>query len=302
MPRQIRPALARASKLLLCGAAAVAIAIPLAQGATDVALKRGTLGAEAANGQAPSFSSASIKVNNNAPRAFVEIFTVSKNRFTATESAINMIMLAYGDKYPLKPAQVLDGPDWMKTEVFNIDAELPKFMSDQLKPGHMAALALLYPNEVRQTDELKQVFRSLLTNRFKLRIRHETKVLPVTELVLAKNGPKVAQDQTANGSCRISDVGPEKGPWLDVNSCDFRTLVGLLSAEPELRSRVLVDKTGLHGRYSFKIHLTRHSTPSEPLGLLMSAALRKELGLRVTSTTASVDTIVIQHIENPAQN
>lgn len=290
------------SKAPLGSAAALAVAILLSLCTAVLAPKTGTLAAEASKGQWPSFDAASIKVNTNAPRAFVEIFTVSKNRFTATESAINMIMLAYGDKYPLKPAQVLDGPDWMKTEVFNIDAELPKSMSDQLKPGHMAALALLYPDQARQTDELKQVFRSLLINRFKLRIRHETKVLPVTELVLAENGPKVAADKTANGSCRITDVGPEKGLWLDVNSCDFRTLAGLLSAEPELRSRVLVDKTGLHGRYSFKIHLTRNSTPSEPPGLLVSAALRKELGLKVTSATAPVDTIAIEHIDNPVKN
>jgi uncharacterized protein (TIGR03435 family) len=214
----------------------------------------------------------------------------------------------------------------MKTEVFNIDAELPKSLSDQVKPPVRSGPALLiYPAGVRRTDALKQVFRSLLINRFKLQIRHETKMLPVYELVLDKNGPKIAEDKTADGSCRITDVAPGKVPlpfplpWMDVRSCDFDTFAGLLSTSPELTGRVLVDKTGLHGRYSLKLHWTpevptgmhmptiggqsnNSAAPSESSVPSLFTALREQLGLKVQSTTAPVDTIVIQHIENPAKN
>ena len=144
-------------------------------------------------------------------------------------------------------------------------------------------------------------------------------MLPVYELVLTKNGPKIAKDETADRSCRITDIGPGKGLWLDVKSCDFRTFAGLLSAIPELRSRVLVDKTGLHGRYSFKLHWTpeiprgmpmpagggqsNHSAaPYEPYGPSFFTALQEQLGLRLEPSTAPVDTIVIEHIENPTEN
>jgi uncharacterized protein (TIGR03435 family) len=237
-------------------------------------------------------------------------------------------VFAYGEKQgPLKPVQVLSGPEWMKTEVFNIDAELPESLSDQIKPPVRGVGSFpSYPAGVGRTDAIKQVFRSLLINRFKLRIRHETKVLPVYELVLAKNGPKIAEDKTADRSCRMTDVGPDlpstfargKERRLDVK-CDFNTFAGLLSASPELRSRVLVDKTGLHGRYSFKLHWTPEvpigmRTPtmggqsnssaasSESSGPSLFTALREQLGLEVRSTTAPVDVIVIQHIENPTSN
>jgi bla regulator protein blaR1 len=313
MARHIGQGLTRGRKLLLGGAAAVVIGIPLALGMTG-ALKGGTQGAEASNGQLPSFKTVSIKLNN-APRA-VEIYTLYKDRFVSTESAMNMILFAYGEKHPLKPAQVLGGPGWIKTKVFNVDAKLPKSLSDQVKPPlHAVGSLRLYPADVRRTDAVKQIFRSLLINRFKMRIKHETKELPVYELVLARNGPKIAEDKTADRSCRITDLGPGRGLWLDVKSCDFRTFAGLLSAIPELRSRVLVDKTGLHGRYSFKLHWTpntpmpakggqsNHSAaPSEPSGPSLFTALREQLGLTVQSTTVPVDTIVIEHIEQPTEN
>jgi bla regulator protein blaR1 len=305
-------------KLLLGGAAAVALVIPLALGMTGFASKGGTHGAEASNGRLPSFKTVSIKLSEGTACCALYL---SKDRFVATDSAIDMIIFAYGEKSPLKPVQVLGAPDWVKTEVFNIHAEPSKSLSDQVK----TPLSLIGSGpELPGPDVVKQAFRSLLINRFKLRVTHETKVLPVYELVLAKNGPKIAKDETADRSCRITDVGPDlpsvsvrgKGRWLDVR-CDFRTFAGVLSAIPELSSRVLLDKTGLHGRYRFKFHWTPEmppgmpkpaaggqrngsAAPSKPSGPSLLTALREQLGLKVQSATAPVDTIVIQHIENPA--
>ena len=103
MARHIGQGLTPGRKWLLGVAAAVAIGIPLALGMT-VASKAATKGAEAGNGQWPSFKTVSIKLNN-APRA-LQVFTFSKGRFVATESAMHMIMFAYGEKHPLKSAQV----------------------------------------------------------------------------------------------------------------------------------------------------------------------------------------------------
>ncbi|HTZ73282.1 MAG TPA: TIGR03435 family protein [Candidatus Aquilonibacter sp.] len=287
------------------------------------ASKGGTKGTGATNGRYPWFDSASIKPND-APAAGIR---ASGNEFVTIEPAIDIIMFAYGEQQgPLKPVQVSGGPDWMKTEVFNIDAELPKSLSDQIEPPLRSGPALLlYPAEERRTDAVKAVFRSLLINRFKLRVRHETKVLPVYELVLAENGPRIAKDKTGDGPCRITDIAPGNVPapfplpWMDVRSCDFDTFAGLLSTRPELTSRVLVDQTGLHGRYSFMLHWTRKAPAGMPMPTIggqannsaellessrasLLTALQEQLGLTLKSTTAPVDTIVIQHIENPAQN
>lgn len=303
-------------KSLLSLTAALAYAIPLALATAGCASKAGAHRAEASSASHPWFETASIKLND----APAEEIRASGNEFVAIQPAIDMIMFAYGGQRPLKPAQVLGGPDWIKTEAFNIDARLPQSLSDQLKPPFRGVgPPVVYLGDAGQTDAMKQIFRSLLINRFKLQVKQETKVLPVYELVLAKNSPKIAKDKTAAGSCRIGDLGPGKGRWLDVTSCDFPTVVALFSTEPELRSRVLVDKTGLHGSYSFKLHWT----PKMPPGMRMPArvvqadhsaaisessspslltALQQQLGLKVQSTTAPVDTIAIQHIENPVKN
>lgn len=312
-------------KLLQGALAAAVITIPLTLGMASAA-KGGIPGQKRAMGDTLAFRTVSIKLNENAGCCAMML---SKDRFVATDSAINMIMAAYGGKSPLKPAQVLGGPDWMKTDVFSIDAEPSKFLSGQVKaPLRLAGPgpALLYIPGFPGADVVTQAFRSLLMNRFKLRIKHETEVLPVYELVLAKVGPKMAKDKAGGGSCRIGDVGPNlppvsargKGRWLDVN-CDFGTFAGVLSASPEFGSRVLVDKTGLRGRYSFRLHWTPEMptgmhTPtnggqsnnsaalSTPSGSSLFTALREQLGLEVKSTKAPVDTIVVQHIENPAKN
>lgn len=316
MARHIGQRLTPGKRWLLGGAVAIAIPLALAGCAT-----RGeTQGAGASIGRLTSFKTVSIKLKEGTACC---AFYLSKDRFVATESAMDMIMFACGEKSPLKQVQVLGGPDWLNTEVFHIEAEPSKSLSDQVKtPLQLAGPA---PDaEVPGPDIVKQAFRSLLMNRFKLRVRHETKVLPVYELVLAQNGPKIAKDETADRSCRITDVGPGlpsvfvrgKERWLDVK-CDFGTFVRVLAAIPELSSRVLVDKTGLHGGYSFIFHWTPEvptgmHTPTiggqsnnnaarpKPSGPSLFTALREQLGLKVQSTTAPVDTIVIQHIENPA--
>lgn len=319
MSRHIGQRLTPARKTRLGAFAILALAIPLAFGIMSPS-KAGTQKTGASNGRLPSFKTVSVKLNEGTACCAMSF---TKDRFVATDSAIDMIMFAYGEKSPLKPTQVFGGPDWMKTQVFSIDAEPSTSFSDQVK----RPLSLVGPGpEVPGPDVVKQAFRSLLINHFKLRVRHETKELPVYELVLAKNGPKFAKDKTANGSCRIGDVSPDLPPvsargkerWLDVK-CDFGTFAGVLAAFPQLRSRVLVDRTGLRGHYSFILHWTpvvptglhrptiggqsnNNAVHSKPSGPSLFSALREQLGLKVQSATAPVDAIVIEHIENPAKN
>ncbi len=80
-----------------------------------------------------------------------------------------------------------------------------------------------------------------------------------------------------------------------------------------------MDRTGLYGRYSFTLHWipevppempkaasgsqSNHRTaPSEPSGPSLFGALREQLGVEVQPATALVNTIAVQHIENPAKN
>jgi len=320
MARRIGQGLTPGRKLLLGGAAAVAIAIPLALGMAGISGGAPPRVGES-NGRLPSFETATIELDKlNAqlaagtlrpgmPPAGVDLFG---GNFSAITIVTAMICNAYGQYEGwLSPSQVLEGPAWTRTDFYHISAKV----NDSIVSGEWKNIS--FP---QRWNEAMLMLRSLLIDRFKLRVKHETKVLPVFELVSAENGPKIAEDKTTDRSCRITALGPGKGFGMDVKSCDIHTFVKVLSLYRELGGRVLVDKTGLHGRYSFKIHYgvpemppgmpkpaagvqrNQSAAPSEPSGPSLLAALQEQLGLRVVSGQAPVDVIVIEHIERPSEN
>ncbi|HEV2322497.1 MAG TPA: TIGR03435 family protein [Terracidiphilus sp.] len=75
--------------------------------------------------------------------------------------------------------------------------------------------------------------------------------------------------------------------------------------------RPWVDETGLKGKYDFSIDFVRKSNPPqapgaeapvEPQGPTLLEALQEQLGLKLKSTKAPVETLVIERIERPTPN
>jgi len=67
--------------------------------------------------------------------------------------------------------------------------------------------------------------------------------------------------------------------------------------------RVVVDRTGLNGRYEFTLRFTPPGAPAggdDRPGLF--TAIQEQLGLRLEATRAPVDTFVIDHVERPTAN
>jgi len=71
--------------------------------------------------------------------------------------------------YKVKPYQV-SGPDWMKTAHWDIEATLP---------------------DGAKEDQVPEMMQTLLADRFKLVIHHDSKDLPVLALEVGKNGVKM---------------------------------------------------------------------------------------------------------------
>jgi bla regulator protein BlaR1 len=87
------------------------------------------------------------------------------------------------------------------------------------------------------------------------------------------------------------------------------SLIDDLSRDPEIGGRLVIDKTGLTGFYSFSWKWTRQSdnmdsaadtAASDPPSLW--TALQEQLGLKLDAAKGPVDTIVIDHIEKPTPN
>jgi uncharacterized protein (TIGR03435 family) len=79
------------------------------------------------------------------------------------------------DAYDVKDFQI-EGPGWLDTERFAIDATMPPDTSK---------------------EQLRMMLQNLLAERFKLAIHRETKELSMYSLVVAKNGPKMKDSAEA---------------------------------------------------------------------------------------------------------
>jgi uncharacterized protein (TIGR03435 family) len=249
----------------------------------------------------PSFEVASVKLNKSrTPLPGIHFF---EDRFNATMSARGLIAWAYGLKgNPLTSDQLSGGPDWINVELYEVNGKI----EDSLIGGEWKKLSW-----DQQRNQVMLMLRSLLADRFKLRVRHETRELPVYALVLDKKGPKFAED---NAHPEIGGISARGRGKFEATSSDFATFVSILSMQPELGGRTVLDKTGLQGHYSFTFQWTPENltasggqsaasaSSSETSGPSLFTALREQLGLRLESIKAPVDTIVVEHIERPTEN
>jgi uncharacterized protein (TIGR03435 family) len=196
--------------------------------------------------------------------------------------------------------RILNVPPWARSEQFAVGAKVE-------------------PSEVRQfsnmtDDQRRAMLRAMLASRFKLASHYEKRVFPVYDLVIAKKGikmspatPEEIRDMHVGlGLVTISRPGYLQGK-------DF-SLSGLDSDLKSAAGRQIVDRTGLPGRYDFTLqwdpnlqaplssipHNSADTFQAE--GPSIFTALQEQLGLRLQPDKASLDVLVIDHIEPPTEN
>jgi uncharacterized protein (TIGR03435 family) len=236
------------------------------------------------NASLPVFEAASIKPNNSASLSMSG--SVGDNLFRMS-NATPIYLIKYA--FNMQDDQIAGAPNWVDAKRYDIDA---KVGDDEY------AKWLTIPYEQRR-NLMRQAMQSLLTDRFKLKVTHETKQLPVYALVLAKGGPKMTESTDPPNP--IPDC---PRPCLSSNNSTMDGLAGSLGQI--LRDRVVLNETGLTGHYVLALHWVPQSqSPSDQpddSGPSIFTALEEQLGLRIESTTGPVDTIVIDHIEEPSSN
>jgi uncharacterized protein (TIGR03435 family) len=249
----------------------------------------------------PSFEVASIKLNKSStPMTGGHLF---EGRWSSTGSIFSAIQLAYGENgISLSANEISGGPDWIKSEVYDFEAKV----DDSVVQGEWKKLTF-----DQKYDQLRLMMRSLLADRFKLKVRRETKELPVYALVVDKNGPKLTVD---NSHLDLAGFQMSGRGRLGASSSQLKMFAFILSRQPELGGRRVLDRTGLKANYSFKFQWTPESLstaasqsgetapPPDLSGTSLFSALREQLGLKLESTKAPVDTFVIEHIERPSGN
>ena len=168
-------------------------------------------------------------------------------------------------------------------------------------PDEDARLKAMPDEDAAQQKRL--MVRELLKERFSLTTHEEMRVLPVYNLVLVKGGAKLQPSD--HGGTRI-DTGRSR---IHVQGSD--DTIGLLARElAQSQGRVVVNKTGLTGRYDLTLRWTPDDAsapllngepdPNAPPGLF--TAIQDQLGLKLESGKGPVPVLVIDHIEPPSAN
>jgi bla regulator protein BlaR1 len=196
--------------------------------------------------------------------------------------------------YDVKDFQISGGPAWMPSKRYDITA----------KTGDVANASPTDPARMRLR------LQALLADRFHLQLHRESKELSVYTLVMAKNGPKLKEDQAADPAGRMfRGIGQLKGEQVDMRflSVWLARLVG----------RPVGDQTGLKGTYDFELNWVPDSsqgrlsgpepgagserglTPADQNSPSIFTAIQEQLGLKLEPRKGPVEILVIDHMEQP---
>jgi uncharacterized protein (TIGR03435 family) len=202
----------------------------------------------------------------------------------------------------LQPYEVAAGerlPSWVTTDRWDIEAKGP---------------------EQATQPQLRTMLQNLLTDRFKLVTRRETRDVPVYALVLSRAdgrlGSQIRQSaadcaalaaaaRTADGGqggprpCG-RDVGPGVISAIGTTIPDFARGLSLNTG------RFVMDATGLTGRFDIDLKWTPDQAiggaGAQTDGTSLFAAIQEQLGLRLDARQAPVNVLVIESAERPAED
>jgi len=230
---------------------------------------------------APVFEVATIKPAAPSPDGHTHINYPADERF----SAINITLLKLMQwAYDMPATQILEGPAWMDTTRFDIEAKSGSEMDGLLKT--------MSSEEWRRLR--RRMVQALLAERYSLKLHPETRVLPAYDLVVSKGGSKLEMSK-ADGRTVGSGADHFNG----------KGLTSTLIAEElsQIAGRVVVDKTGLSDRYDFKLRWTPDGAPaSDESPPSFFTAVQEQLGLKLEPAKEPVPVLVIDHIELPSAN
>jgi len=232
---------------------------------------------------------------------------IVRNRMTywLIEFAYGRDMGEFGFR-ELRDNQLVGTPVWMWSERYDIDAKVEDSLAERFGKdcGHA-----FFRGSCGYREQFLLMFQSLLADRFKLKVRRETKDLPVYALVVANGGPKFSTSAPPDftATAQNSTLPPPKLPPCPAGMGCFQayTSMGILadwlSRLPQIGWPV-IDQTGLKGGYDIKLQYSREQPESGNAGMDIFIALRQQLGLKLQSTKGPVESIVIDHIERPLEN
>ncbi|HEY4379812.1 MAG TPA: TIGR03435 family protein [Acidobacteriaceae bacterium] len=212
-----------------------------------------------------------------------------------------VIMTAYpaseGGGALLTPDRISGLPDWGMQDRYDIVAKVAEEdLPEWQKPA-------------KQTEMLQAMLQTLLADRCKIKVHRDSKELPVYMLTVGKNGPKFKEsdpaEQHAPGMTLPggATMVPSQNGGMSMYGTSMGMLATLLSSMGRV-GRPVQDKTGLTGKYDITIQRPDMGggggAAVDPTDMVFTVV--NALGLKLEPSKASVETLVVDHIEKPSEN
>jgi uncharacterized protein (TIGR03435 family) len=165
--------------------------------------------------------------------------------------------------FELKSANQVAGPAWVFEDRYNIVAKAP---------------------ESTPKEQLPLMLQTLLIDRFKLVLHHETRDLSAYALVKGSGRLKLRENEGGQTNSTVMSDGRRE--MKGMNMAALAQFASLMLRRP------VVDATGLSGVYDFPLDLTQEETGKDSAPSIFTVIA--DLGLRLESRKTPLDVIVIE--------
>lgn len=237
----------------------------------------------------PGFEVATIKPSE--PGRPGKLFTVrGQNIVTVNTTLDDLITMAYD----IHVKQITGAPAWLESEKYDLE----------IKPDVPGQ-----PN----VKQMKVIVQKLLADRFQLKFHREKQELPVYAITVAKTGAKLTKSEADPNSLPGLFFGRgSPGTNFNVRNATLAEVASVLQGS--VLDKPVVDQTGLTDKYDFTLKFTPDAGQMAGFGPQppatdnldappdIFAAFQQQLGLRLASTRAPADVLVVDRVEKPAAN
>jgi uncharacterized protein (TIGR03435 family) len=201
--------------------------------------------------------------------------------------------------YRTEHSRLSGTPAWANTDHYEIEAKMDSEVTD--------AFQKLSPADQKLARQ--HMLRVLARDYLKLTFHMEVTEVPIYEMVVGKNGPKLKApaDPTVLGPGIMVSGNGGVTTW-DGKNVELSSMLGQLGY---VVGRPVYDKTGLTGRYDFQVKYATQrpgagspdaDTAQQDAAPPIATALEEQLGLKLVSGKGPMDMIVIDHMEKPVVN
>jgi uncharacterized protein (TIGR03435 family) len=250
--------------------------------------------------QAQSFATMDVKAARSVDPESSRVRVLPNGDLIGTSvSAITLISYGYG--VPANPSERISAlPPWVYSERYDIEAKAA------------SSVKQMSPSEGNSPKLVRDMFRQVLADRFRLVMRAENKTVPVYALVVARGGPKLKQSNlsdcifdTAQGGCHSFLIG--FGHPLNARAVDMDDLAHYIENWTDLP---VVNRTSLTGVFTMSTEGWRpmRLPPPPPNGagnvdfthLQAIDTVLSGLGLELHKEVATLPAYTVEQIQRPS--